>query len=136
MSDVGPGFRIPPWHLEEVSSEKMKTFAAILRDPNPIHWDRDEISTKGFGNRLINQGPINVGYVLNMLMAWAGPDSVRRIRVRFNSNVLEGDRVEAAGEVTEVREIGGVKVAICEVWLVRQRGERALEGTASVTVPD
>jgi acyl dehydratase len=114
----------------------MKTFAAILRDPNPIHWDRDEVSAKGFGDRLINQGPINLGYILNGLMAWAGPDSIRRIRVRFASNVLEGDRVEAAGEVTGIREIDGVKVADCNIWLTRQDGERALVGTASVTLPD
>lgn len=136
MSDIGPGFRIPPWTLEAVSPDKMKTFAAILRDPNPIHWDRDEVSAKGFGDRLINQGPINLGYILNGLMAWAGPDSIRRIRVRFASNVLEGDRVEAAGEVTGIREIDGVKVADCIIWLTRQDGERALVGTASVTLPD
>jgi acyl dehydratase len=113
----------------------MKTFAAILRDPNPIHWDRREVSAKGLGERLINQGPINVGYILNMLMAWAGPDSIRRIRVRFTSNVLEGDRVEAAGRVTEVREMDGIEVAHCEVWLAGPDGRRALEGTAFVTVP-
>ena len=135
MKDLASGLLIPSWSVDEVSAEKMKTFAAILRDPNPIHWDRDELSAKGLGDRLINQGPTNVGYIMNMLMAWAGPESIRHLRVRFNSNVLEGDRVEASDTVTEIHRIDGVLIAECDVRLTRQTGELALEGVASVIVP-
>ena len=85
-----------PWVIESVSPEKMKIFAALARDPNPIHWDRAAVAERGLGDRLINQGPTNLGYVVNMLLAWTGPASLRDIAVRFTSNVFDGDVVTAA----------------------------------------
>ena len=89
--DVAVGTPVPAVVIEPVSPEKMKIFAAIARDPNPIHWDRAAVAERGLGDRLINQGPTNLGYVVNMLLAWTGPASLRDIAVRFTSNVFDGD---------------------------------------------
>ena len=132
---ITAGTPIPGWEMESVSPEKMKTYAAVLRDPNPIHWDRAEVSARGFGDRLINQGPTNLGYVMNMLIAWAGPDSIRRITVRFTSEVFELDRVTTGGVVTAVRQADGVTLADCDVWLERGDGTRAVAGTATIALP-
>jgi len=133
--DVTVGSPVPPWSHGPVSAEKMKIFAAIARDPNPIHWDRAAVAVRGLGERLINQGPTNLGYVVNMLLAWAGPESLRELTVRFTSNVFDGDVVTAGGSVTAIREEGGERLADCEVWLDRQDGTRALSGTAIVALP-
>ena len=85
----------------------MGLLAAILRDPNPIHWDRAEVAARGLGDRLINQGPINVAYVCNAIAAWAGPTALRSLTVRFTANVFDGDEVVAGGTVTAVDEAGG-----------------------------
>ena len=69
--------------------------AAILRDPYPVHWDRDANAVLGLGGRVINQGPLNLGYLVNMLLAWAGPSCVRRLTVSFGRPVLDGDTVTA-----------------------------------------
>lgn len=53
------GDLLPQWSVESVPIEKMKLLAAVLRDPNPIHWDRAAVEAQGYGSRLINQGPIN-----------------------------------------------------------------------------
>ena len=37
---VAVGDSIPEWVMPEVSAARMRTMAAILRDPNPVHWDR------------------------------------------------------------------------------------------------
>ena len=132
---IGVGARIPEWRLDAVSPEKMKVFAAIARDPNPIHWDRREVARRGLGERLINQGPVNLGYVINMLLAWAGPASLRDLAVRFTANVFDGDSVVAGGAVTAVRERDGERLADCEVWLDRGDGTRAVAGTATVVLP-
>ena len=63
---------LPPWEMPSVDPARMKTMAAMLRDPYPVHWDRDANARLGLGGRVINQGPLNLGYVANMLMAWAG----------------------------------------------------------------
>ena len=61
--DVSRGTPVPAWSPGPVNPEKMKIFAAIARDPNPIHWDRAAVAERGLGDRLINQGPINLGDV-------------------------------------------------------------------------
>jgi len=134
--DVAVGSPIPPWSHGPVSAEKMKVFAAIARDPNPIHWDRAAVAERGLGERLINQGPTNLGYVINMLLAWTGPASLRELTVRFTSNVFDGDIVTAGGVVTAIREGRGERLADCDVWLDRDDGTRAVAGSATVVLPD
>ena len=135
MTETTVGSSIPGWTVEHVSPEKMKLFAALARDPNPILWDRAEVAKRGLGDRLINQGPTNVGYVVNMLIAWTGPASLREVAVRFTSNVFDGDRVVAGGVVAALREEGGERLADCDIWLDRDDGTRALAGRATVALP-
>jgi acyl dehydratase len=128
------GDTVPEWHLSQVSESRMRLLAAILRDPNPIHWDRNEVAQRGLGDRLINQGPTNVGYLCNALLAWTGHDSLRSLTVRFTSNVFDGDQVVATGVVTAVDRSGGEPLATCDVWLDRGDGTRAVEGIAVVAL--
>lgn len=123
-----PGDVLRPFTVESVSAEKMKILAAILRDPNVIHIDRDLIRERGLGDKVINQGPTNLGYVTTMLEQNFGPGSIGRLTVRFGANVFEEDRVTAGGTVTEVAD----EAITCEVWLDRENGERAVSGTALV----
>jgi acyl dehydratase len=133
--DVEVGTEIPPFTVESVSPEKMKLFAAIARDPNPIHWDRAEVAARGLGDRLINQGPTNLGYVVNMLLLWTGPASLRSIAARFTSNVFDADRVVAGGVVTALRDENGERLADCDVWLDKADGTRCVSATATVVLP-
>jgi len=134
MTVARVGMALPVWTLDSVSAERMKLLAAILRDPNPIHWDPAEVARRGLGERVINQGPTNLGYVVNMLIAWAGPSCLRRLDARFTANVFAGDRVVAGGVVTSIRERDGERVADCDVWLDRGDGMRAVAGTATVAL--
>jgi acyl dehydratase len=129
---VTPGTELPAWRVDRVDPEKMKLFAAIARDPNTIHWDRAEVARRGLGERVINQGPTNLGYVINMLHAWAGPGCVRELTIRFTANVFDGDAVTSGGVVQSVDEAAGERRATCEVWLDRADGTRTVTGTAVV----
>src|SRR4051794_17703957 len=135
LMEVTVGTPLPPWSPGPVSPEKMKIFAAIARDPNPIHWDRAAVAERGLGDRLINQGPLNLGYVVNMLLTWTGPASLRDVTVRFTSNVFDGDEVNAGGVVTGIRVEQGTRLADCDVWLDRGDGTRVIAGTATVALP-
>jgi len=132
---VEVGDTIPPFVMKDVTPERMKTVAAILRDPTPIHWDRDVTRTLGLDGKLLNQSPINLGYVVNMLTAWAGPTCIRRIRTEFPLPVFDGERVTAGGVVREIEEVDGERVALCDVWLDRDDGSRTVSAKAWVTLP-
>ncbi|MGW0005270.1 MaoC family dehydratase [Nocardia grenadensis] len=137
---VQVGDSVTEWVLPEVSAEKMKTMALLLADPNPIHFDVGAVRSLGLGDRPVNQGPNNVGYVLNMLGGWAGgTDRVRALRVRFLGNVFGGDHVICRGTVTAVRADGGSVLADCTVELLAgavgaPEPRVVLSGTASVEI--
>ena len=128
------GQAIPSWTMRDVDAARMKTMAALLRDPYPVHWDRAANERLGLHGRVINQGPLNVGYIANMLIAWAGPACVRRLTLSFAKPVLDGDTVTARGVVTALDTDDGEPTATCEVWLERD-GERVVSGTAVVALP-
>jgi acyl dehydratase len=143
---IAEGDTIPDWVMPAVRPERMRTMAAILRDPNPVHWDAAVVAKLGFGEHTINQGPLGLSYMINMLHTWAGPDCIRRIVMRFPQVVLDGDRVVARGKVTGVRQEAGRLLADCDIWLELERasgdcGERGrarrgrlLEGSAVVEI--
>jgi acyl dehydratase len=134
--DVAVGTEVPPLVVDPVPVEQMKTVAALLNDSNPIHWDVESVKTLGMGDRPVNQGPNNLAYVINMLVAWAGGDNgaVRRIQCRFLGNVFGGETVTARGTVTGVREENGERLADLDVWLERSAEDRVLAGTATVAI--
>lgn len=126
------GDELPPMVIESVDAEKMKTMAALLGDSNPIHWDVDTVRELGMGDQPVNQGPNNLGYVMNMLGHWAGgTERIQKIRVRFLDNVFAGDRLEAGGTVTTVGDDGTVD---CDVWLARDGTHPVLAGTATLVL--
>jgi acyl dehydratase len=122
--------------MPNVSSERMKTMAAILRDPNPLHWDRDAVASLplGLGQRTINQGPLGLSYMVNMLHAWRGPECIRRLVMRFPQVVLDGEEVIANGIVTAVTIDDGVAIAECDIWLSHADRGTLLEGRALVVI--
>jgi len=120
---VNVGDVIPPWTMASVSIEKMKTMAAILRDPNPVHWNRKTVAAMGMGEHTINQGPLGISYMVNMLQAWAGENCIQHMHVTFpNPLIMDEDEIIARGVVKTVDAEGLVH---CETWLERN-GERGL----------
>lgn len=125
------GDPIPTRTIDDVGVDRMKTMAALLRDPYPVHWDPEALVAAGLDPRPINQGPLNVGYIANMLMAWAGDGAIRRLTVTFHGRVLAGDTLVAGGTVDEQAEVDGEQRSNCSVWLDRD-GRRLVSGTAQV----
>ncbi len=101
-STIKPGYSLPPFVIESVSPDAMRDWSVFLADPNPIHLDVEVVKGKGLGDKRINQGPINVAYMINMLMAAFPGCRIESIDSRFLDNVYEGDRAVASGEVTAV----------------------------------
>jgi 3-hydroxybutyryl-CoA dehydratase len=129
------GAKLGPWTIENIDPEKMKAFAVLLADPNPIHLDPKAASAAGLGERVINQGPASFGYVLNMLREAVPEATISELNVRLTANVFAGDRVTAGGTVESVWDGDGVRQLNCRVWLDVESGRRALEGAAVLMLP-
>lgn len=128
MSPLEPGSDLPPFVVESVSAEGMRTLAALLQDPTPIHFAPEAVAELGMGDRVINQGPANLGYVLNALLLAAPEQRIEHFKVSFLANVLAEDRAVAGGSVTGPD-------GSCEVWLDVEGRGRALQGTARLGQP-
>ncbi len=133
---VQVGDEVPPWVMPSVKASRMRTMAAILRDPYPVHWDRKAVAKLGYGERTINQGPLGLSYMVNMLHAWCGEGCLRRLVMRFPLPVFEEDHITARGRITAIREQNGERVADCDIWLEREGTEPPLEGTATVALAE
>jgi 3-hydroxybutyryl-CoA dehydratase len=124
------GDALPPFVVESVSPDAMRDWSVFLADPNPIHLDVEVVRAKGLGDKRINQGPINVAYMMNMLMAAVPGCRIEAMDSRFLDNVYEGDHLTASGTVTA---IDGNRIS-CEFTLdVAGRGT-VNSGTATLTI--
>lgn len=104
---------LPQFVVDGVSAEAMKQWAVLLADPNPIHLDAEAVKAKGLGDKVINQGPANVAYMMNMLMAAFPGARIETMNSRFLDNVYAGDQVIASGTITAVE---GNRID-CEIML-------------------
>ena len=123
------GDQLPEFAVRSVDPARMKTMAAVLRDPYRVHWDREATREMGLEGRVINQGPLNLSYIVNMLHSFSGPTSVRHLTVSFGRPVFDADSVVAGGEISA---IDGDRVT-CAVWLKRG-DEIVVSGTAVIDV--
>lgn len=96
------GDTLPPFTIESVSAEAMEQWAIFLADPNPIHLDVEVVKAKGLGDRVINQGPANVAYMMNMLMRAFPGGRIKAMDSRFLDNVYGGDRATVTGTVAAI----------------------------------
>lgn len=121
---------LPPFMIDSISPDAMRDWSVFLADPNPIHLDVEMVKAKGLGDKRINQGPINVAYMMNMLMAAFPGGRIEAMDSRFLDNVYEGDRVIASGTVTAVE---GNHVS-CEITLDVEGRGTVNAGTATILI--
>ena len=125
------GELLTPLRIDCVSSEGIKAWAKVLRDPNPIHFDAEVVVRKGWGDRVINQGVANLAYVISMLQQTLPDSFLESLDVRYVDNVFGGEAVEASGKVLAIT--GNVmKTITCEILLWSASRGPVITGTATL----
>jgi acyl dehydratase len=134
MRELQVGQELEPFVIESVDPEPMKTMAAILHDPNPIHFDTKVTRELGIGDHPVNQGPTNVTWLTEFVQRFAGgPDKLVTIKIRFLGNVFGGERFECTGRVTSVdAEAGRAELEVGAT----SGGRPALGGSAVIKLGD
>jgi acyl dehydratase len=121
------GDALPPL-TRLIDAGAMAIMADVLRDPNPIHLDPRAVAAAGLGDRRINQGPANLGYVIDMLAAAFPGHKIEKLTSRYLANVREGELVTAGGCV---RRLEGDRVE-CDAWLKSEDGTVAVAVVAAM----
>lgn len=116
---------------QRVDPAMMHVWAKALRDPNRIHLDPDVVRARGLGDRVINQGPANVSYVMNMLLAAFPAGRLASIKVRFLDNVYGGEMVTSSGIVQAIENTAEGQLISLTIAL-RAEGRLVLDGEAAV----
>ena len=124
------GDELTPFVIESVGAEPMKTMALLLDDPSPIHYDAELVRELGLGDAPINQGPMNLGYPVELACrAGGGLHRLRRIEVRFLGTVFAGEQMECTARVSAIDASSG----LIELELAATSDARpVLSGTATV----
>lgn len=131
--EIAVGQELEPFVIEKIGPAQMKTVAAVLRDPNPIHFDRDAVKRMGMGDKLINQGPLSAAYLLETVCRFTGDaTAIRSFQARFRGNVFEGDRVECTGRVAEVDAAAGTATIELDATV---GDSSVMTGTAVISLP-
>jgi acyl dehydratase len=117
------------------SAPSMKVVAALLRDPNPLHFDRSAVSAMGRGPQLVGQGPVSAALLYqSVLDRWAG-STLMSASLRYIANVLEGEEIRALVTVTDVRPRNGGSAVETDVRMVDQDGIVKVTGRVVVLCP-
>lgn len=132
MGDWEVGQQLDPFVIEAVDPRRIKTVAAILRDPTPTHLDPAATRARGMGDRLMTQGALNMTWLAEAAVRVAGGrERLASFRVRFLDNVFAGERFECGGTVTAVDADAGE--ASLEL-LASANGRPVLSGTAVIRI--
>lgn len=113
----------------EVTPERVRLYADITGDRNPLHFDEEFAASTPFG-RLVAHGGFATG-ILHALVAedMPGPGTVFLSQNwKFTAPVYIGDTITATAEVTSVHE--RKPVCCLRIHVDRDDGETVLEGEA------
>ncbi|RMF11118.1 MAG: hypothetical protein D6763_04065 [Alphaproteobacteria bacterium] len=128
------GDELTPIEINEVLAEDVLEWSSILNDPNPIHLDPKASAANGLGNRTVNQGPANLGAIINLIVSNFPDGMIEVIDVKFVGNVFSGDSLRASGRITDVNRDRDCSRIRCAVEL-RAGNRIALTGQVEIRLP-
>src|SRR5437762_3014797 len=125
---VLPDFRKPP-----ITKMQLVKYAGASGDYNLIHTDDETARTVGLDS-VIAHGMLSMAFLGEYLCWLAGPESVRRLSVRFVEMVRPGDTLTCRGRVKERTTGNAGRRLHLELWAENQRAERVTVGDAEVDI--
>jgi acyl dehydratase len=131
--DLDRGSVLPDLRKTPITKVQLVKYAGASGDYNLIHTD-DE-TARGVGlEGVIAHGMLSMAFLGEYLCWLAGPESIRRLSVRFNEMVRPGDSLTCRGRVKEQTTGNGRRQLLLEVWAENQRAERVTVGEAEVQI--
>jgi acyl dehydratase len=123
------GEELQPLRKPAVSKVQLVKYAGASGDYNLIHTD-DETARQVGLDGVIAHGMLSMGFLGQYAASLAGPQHVRRVKVRFAAMVRPGDELTCRGLVREVSD----GRAVIDIWAENEAGEKVTTGEAEVEI--
>jgi acyl dehydratase len=133
MIDLEKGSVLPDLRKPPITKLQLVKYAGASGDYNLIHTDDETARAVGLEG-VIAHGMLSMAFLGEYLCWLAGPESVRRLSVRFVEMVRPGDTLTCRGRLKERTTSDAVKRLQLEVWTENQRAERVTVGDAEVQI--
>ncbi len=126
---IQPGDELTPLRKEPVTKVQLVKYAGASGDYNLIHTDDETARAVGLDG-VIAHGMLSMGFLGEYAAGIAGPQKVRRLKVRFAAMVGPGDELTCRGVVRETAD----GRAVLDLWAENQAGEKVTTGEAEVEI--
>lgn len=131
--NVKVGDALPSYEHAAVTRTDLVKYAGASGDYNPMHHDETLATQVGLPS-VFAHGMFSMGILSNVLVAFAGPGSVKRFDVQFRAITWPADKVSCTGKVTAKREEGGQKLVDVEIQCETKPGTRSIIGSATLAL--
>jgi len=137
MADYSPalavGDRLPEQARGPISRADLALFAGASHDHVLLHIDSDFAKAAGMDD-VFAHGMLSMAYLAQMLTRWAPQDRLKTWSVRFTAITPLYAVVHCRGEVTEIFEQGGERLARISIGAWTDKNIQTLGGEALVAV--
>lgn len=129
--DLESGSALPDLRKPPITKVQLVKYAGASGDYNLIHTDDETARSVGLEG-VIAHGMLSMAFLGEYCCWLAGPESIRRLSVRFVEMVKPGDSLTCRGRVKERITASSGRRLQLEVWAENQRAERVTIGEAEV----
>lgn len=133
--DLKPGDELPELVKDPINKVQLLKYAGASGDYNLIHIDIETAKAVGLPG-IIAHGMLSMGFLGQYLAGIAGPEAVKRLKVRFQSMVFLGDVLTCRAKVKEIRpEADGSRAVVTvDVWAENQDGTKVTAGEGEIVL--
>lgn len=134
-TSVGVGDTLPELRLPRVDRATLREFGTASGDVNPIHMDAEAARATGLPD-VVAHGMLGMAWLGRLLTGWPAASRLRKFNVRFMAITHLGNEPVLRGEVVELLEEGGERLARVRVEMRDQHDELKIQGEALVALRD
>ncbi|MGE0774288.1 MAG: MaoC/PaaZ C-terminal domain-containing protein [Sphingomonadaceae bacterium] len=127
------GYQLPTHSQGPISRATLALFAGASNDHVPLHIDSDYAKSAGMDD-VFGHGMLSMAYLAQMLTHWRPQASLLRWNVRFTAITPLYATVNSTGEVAEILEEAGRRVARINIRTTTDAGLVTMDGEAFVAL--
>ncbi|MCP4750638.1 MAG: dihydroxy-acid dehydratase [Proteobacteria bacterium] len=131
--DVAENEELPRFEIT-VNRTNIVRYAGAGGDMNPIHHDEEFARAIGLPS-VFAMGMMHGSFLTKILTDWAGVGNVKRYKARFETQVWPNDTLTCKGTAVKRYQENGRNLVDCELFVVNQKDEVAIRGSATVRLP-